>query len=95
MNEKIKTILKNAVDELNEQLENKIVYSDDLKLMGKNAALDSMDFVAFISIVEEMISDEFDKTIRIVSDKAFSREHSPFKSMATLTSFISELLEAD
>ena len=96
MQEKIKEIIKKAVEELNEQLEEnkKIEYADDLKLMGKGAVLNSMDFVALITIIEELIGDEFDKDIYIVSDKAFSRENSPFRTMETLTNYVEELLKA-
>ena len=96
MRDQIIEIIKEAVEELNEQLEEnkKIEYADDLKLMGKGAVLDSMDFVAFVTIIEEMVSDKFDKDIHIVSDKAFSRENSPFKSMETLAKFVEELLKA-
>ena len=50
-----------------------------------------MDFVTLITIIEELISDKLEKDIHIVSDKAFSRERSPFYSVGTLTEFIVEL----
>lgn len=94
MKEKIKRIMEDAVQELNEQLsENeKISYNEEVRLIGKSAALDSMAFVTLITIIEELIEDELNRTIEIVSDKAFSREHSPFYSMKSLTDFIVELL---
>lgn len=95
MQDKIKAIIKQAIDELNEQLEEKIDYTDNVKLMGKGAVMDSMDFVTLVTIIEEMISNEFDKDIRLVSDKAFSRENSPFNSIQTLTYFVIELLESE
>lgn len=95
MEEQIKTIVKEAVDELNEQLEDddKLEYSEDIRLIGKNAKIDSMDFVTLITIIEELILDKFDKDIHIVSDSAFSREKSPFYSIGTLSSFVKELIE--
>jgi hypothetical protein len=95
MEEKVKKIIVDAIDELNEQLDDgkKLAYGEDVKLIGKNASIDSMEFVTFITIIEELISDELDEDIRIVSDKAFSRERSPFLSLQSLEEFIVEILE--
>ena len=92
---KIDEIIKEAVEELNEQKEpaNQLNYSPETRLIGKHAEIDSMEFVTLISIIEELISDEFDRSIRSVSDKAFSRERSPFYSIGTLTDFVAELME--
>ncbi|MDE6433385.1 MAG: hypothetical protein K2L07_04075 [Lachnospiraceae bacterium] len=91
----VKEIIMDSIEELNEQLDDdrQLVYSEDVRLIGKKAAIDSMEFVTFITIIEERISDELDKDIRIVSDKAFSRERSPFYSFETLEEFIAELIK--
>lgn len=89
---KVDNIIKQAVEELNEQREVKLNYSPETRLVGGETEIDSMEFVTLVSIIEELISDEFDKDIRIVSDRAFSREHSPFRSIGTLTAFVEELL---
>ena len=91
----IENIIKDAIEELNEQLDDdkKIQYSPDTRLIGKNASIESMDFVTLITIIEELVSNKLDKDIKIVSDKAFSREHSPFYSIGTLTNFVSELVK--
>ena len=95
MKEKVEKIIKDAVDELNEQIEAEkmLNYSPDTRLIGKHAEIDSMEFVTLVTIIEELVGDEFDKDIRIVSDKAFSKERSPFYSIGTLTDFVVELLE--
>lgn len=95
MKEKIGNIIKQAVEELNEQSEKKLTFAPETRLIGKQAEIDSMEFVTLVSIIEELVSDEYDKDIRIVSDKAFSREHSPFYSIGTLTAFVEELLNAE
>ncbi len=97
MRTKIESIIKEAVDELNEQRDSEqpLKYADETRLIGKKAEIDSMEFVTLITIIEELIGDAFDKDIRIVSDKAFSREHSPFYSIATLTDFVTELMEQE
>lgn len=93
--EKVKNIMEEAVEELNEQLEDgqKITCSDDVRLIGKKATVSSIDFVTLITIIEELVSDKLDKEIMIVSDRAFSRERSPFYSIGTLTDFVVELLK--
>lgn len=95
MQEKIRTIIKEAVEELNEQLEEgrKLEFSDDVRLIGRQAAIDSMDFVALVSIIEELVADKLGKNIRVVSDRAFSMERSPFQSIGTLTDFVAELVK--
>ncbi len=94
MKDQIREILKESVDELNEQLddEKKILFSEDVRLIGKKSLLDSMDFVTLITIIEERISDQMDRDIRIVSDKAFSMERSPFYSIGTLIDYVTELV---
>ncbi len=89
---KIETVIKEALEELNSQLDEEIVYDKEMKLIGKNASMDSMTFVTFMTIIEERVEDEMDQDIEIVSDKAFSRENSPFRTIATLEDFIAELL---
>lgn len=91
----IMDLIKESIEELNEQLDEdkQLIYSSDVRLLGKNASIDSMEFVTFITILEERISDELDQNIKIVSDKAFSRERSPFLSFGSLEEFVAELIE--
>lgn len=97
MKEKIKNIIISAIDELNEQLNDKekIEYSEDLSFVGENACLDSISLVTFITIAEELLEDEFDKTISIVSKSTFSCERSPFLSITALCDFIEELISKE
>ena len=88
----VENIIKQAVEELNEQREEQLPYAPETLLMDIHSNIDSMEFVTLISIIEELVADKYDKTIRIVSDKAFSREHSPFRSIGTLTAFVEELV---
>lgn len=94
MQDKIQEIIKEAIDELNEQLddENKILYNDETRFVGSHACIDSMGFVTFISIIEGLITDKLNKSIQLVNEKAFSQKHSPFYSIQTLTDYIQELL---
>jgi len=95
LKEKIKKILSDALDEISPVLTEKVSYSDDLSLWSakKDSLFDSMALVAFVSAVESLIMDTMGKDITIVSEKAFSQQHSPFRTMDTLSKFILELLE--
>jgi len=46
-----------------------------------------------ITDLEERISDEFDKDITLADEKAMSQRNSPFRSVESLTNYISKLLE--
>ena len=93
----IKEILKIAIDELNEQLEDdeKIEFSENTKFIGSHACIDSITFVTLISIIEELIEDKYDKTIHLVNEKAFSQKRSPFYSIETISAYIEELLKEE
>lgn len=97
MHEKLIELVKEAINELNEQLsdEEKISFSPDLKFIGKNSCVDSFGLVTFMSILEDLIADNFGKTIQIVSEKAFSEKNSPFLSVETLSSYIEKLLNEE
>lgn len=94
MKETVEELIQEAILELNEQLDEdrKISYSEDLKLIGVNAALESISFVTLIAILEDLISDRLDKNILIVNDRAFSQERSPFRSVGSLSDYVTGLL---
>lgn len=95
MKEQIKNILKEAIEELNEQLDDdeKIEYSDSTRFIGSQASISSISFVTLVSIIEELIEDKLDKTIHLVNEKAFSSKRSPFYSIETMTEYIEELIK--
>lgn len=95
MKETIKKILQDAIEELNEQLEDdeKLTFSDELHFIGSKACIDSISFVTLVSIIEELIEDRLDKSIQLVNEKAFSSKNSPFYSIETFTNYIEEFLK--
>lgn len=94
MKEEITEILKEAISELNEQLDDdeKIAFNDETRFIGSHACIDSMGFVTLVSIIEELIADKLGKSIQLVNEKAFSQKNSPFYSIATLTDYIETLI---
>ena len=95
MKDEIRKILSSALEEVSPVLTEQVPYNDDLVLWsrGEDSLFDSMALVAFVSAVESLILETLDKEVTIVSEKAFSQKHSPFKTMGTLGSFIEELLK--
>jgi acyl carrier protein len=91
----IKEILKEAISELNEQLDEdeKVEFNENTHFVGSSAAVDSITFVTLISIIEELIEDKLNTTISLVNEKAFSQKHSPFYSIETFSNYIQELLK--
>ena len=90
-----KEILKQAIEEINEQLEEneKVKFSPDIHFIGSQACMDSITFVTFISTIEELIEDKLGKTVRLVDEKAFSQKRSPFYSIETMTAYIDQLIK--
>lgn len=95
MDNKIRELLEEAIAELNETLDDddKVAFNDETRFVGANACIDSMSFINLISIVEELIEDKFDKSVKLVNEKAFSSKNSPFQSIDTFANYIKELLE--
>ena len=69
--------------------------SADTILFGSGGALDSLALVHLIADIETRISDEFDRDIVIADERAMSRSQSPFRTVATLTDYLQELLQHD
>jgi acyl carrier protein len=94
MKEKINFILNEAIEELNEQLEEdkQLVCEPSERLIGSKGKLDSLAFVTLVSIIEDRLFDDLGLSIQLVSDKAFSKERSPFYSVGSLCDFIEELI---
>jgi len=90
----IKNLIYESILEFNESgFNKKIDTSENANIFGENSELDSFGFVNFIVILEEKIFDFTGEDITIVSDKAFSKKHNPFKTVNQLEAFIKEILE--
>ena len=85
-------LIYEAIDELNETLDEPIEKSDSTQLFGSKSKLDSIGLVSLIVTVERLIEEKYDKTVTLASEKAFSRSSSPFRTVQTLSEYISELL---
>ena len=92
MKEKIKSLVIDSLNELKDTNNLDFEINDETILLGENAVMDSFDFVSFVSTLEEKIVDEFDKSITVVSEKAFSKKYSPFKTIDRIADYIIELI---
>jgi len=95
MKEKIKNILINILQDINEDLEDEMLINpiDDTKLFGEGGVLDSLALVSVVTDLEEEIHDEFDKHITLADEKAMSQKSSPFSTVETLTEYIYKLIQ--
>ncbi|MFR3358321.1 MAG: hypothetical protein ACLTSD_02465 [Eubacterium sp.] len=59
MQDKIVTIVQTAINEVNEDADEKLEYAKDTALFGKNGGIDSFSFVTLISSIEEQIQEQF------------------------------------
>lgn len=89
---KIKELIKISLDELKDTNDMDFELTEETVLLGENAVMDSFDFVSFVATLEEKIADEFNKSVTLVSEKAFSKKYSPFKTMDRIADYVIELL---
>lgn len=89
--EKITRAVYAAVDDLNEEGV-EVDKSLDAPLYGASGKLESLDFVTFITKVEDKINAEFGTDITIANEHLLSKQKSPFSTLGTLIEYLEELL---
>lgn len=65
---------------------------EELRLFGGDSLLDSLGLVSLIVSIEELIEDNFNKSIILADEKAMSRRTSPFAKVSYLVDYIFELI---
>ena len=88
-------IIKFLEEFLKEELEESIELSLDSKLFGGGGPLDSMALVNLVVDLEELIEDDYGKTITLADEKAMSRRTSPFSRVQNLIDYVQEQLNSD
>ncbi len=61
-------------------------------LYGPGGVLDSIGLLSLVVLLEEKINASTGKTIRLVSDQAFSQTRSPFRDVASLAEYVAGLV---
>ena len=94
-NEKVQKAIFSAIEEINTQLPNEeeLEINNDSVLYGSKGKLDSLGLINLVVAIEQNIEDDFDITITLADERAMSQEHSPFRTIKTLTDYIEILLE--
>lgn len=83
-----------AVDEINEHLPKVRILdkSPDTVLFGSSGKLDSLGLVGLIVAVEQNIQEDFRTAITLADERALSQQNSPFRTITSLSEYISLLL---
>lgn len=68
-------------------------YSEDTRLIGQGAVLDSMGLVSLIVDVEQALEQDYGLTLILADERAMSQKRSPFRSVQSLTEYIFQLIE--
>ena len=92
---KILNIVYDAVDEINDDLppEKRIEKSESTELFGESGKLNSLAFVRLIIVTEEKVQEKLGVDITLADKKALSQKNSPFRTIKSLTEYISNLLK--
>lgn len=65
---------------------------EETRLIGREAVLDSMGLVNLIVDLEQGLEEEYDVALVLANERAMSQQHSPFRSVQTLTDYICQVL---
>ncbi len=87
-------IIKEAIEEFNELQEsdeNRLIFHAETILFGRGGKLKSVDLVRLIVEIEFKLGEHFGIVNVLTSEKAMSRQNSPFKTIGTLTEYICSL----
>ena len=84
-----------AIDEFQKFQTNhyKLEKSPEARVFGKNGALDSLGLVAFIVAVEQKLEENLNVQVTLADEKAMSQAHSPFRTLDSLATYATQLLQ--
>lgn len=69
------------------------VLDESTPLLGRKSVLDSLALVTLIVSTEQVLKERHGISITVVDERALSMEKSPFRTVATLTDYIWELVK--
>lgn len=92
--DKVNQIIFYALDMIDQQSSKgrKLGKSPSTILLGKGGTLDSLEILNLIIAIEQSLEEEFSVRLTLVNEKAMSPEHSPFRTIGTLTEYILQRL---
>ena len=90
MRDKVLNIIKEALEELNEELEyeslNKI--TENTAVFSGAEGIDSLTLVLLVSTLESEIANELDVPVTLADEKVMSERNTPYKTVGTVADFI-------
>lgn len=69
------------------------VLQPDTSIYGSDGFMDSVGLVSLLVEIERQLEEKYGIALPIMDDKAFSKRHSPFRSLSTLESYVSERIK--
>lgn len=81
-------IILTALENLNDELDDRIDVTPQTRLFGADAVIDSLSLVSIIVDVESEASDALGFPVSLTDDRAIDQEVSPFTSPETLADYI-------
>ncbi len=83
-------IVKDCILELNESDKTQVIPTENgTCLYGENGYLDSLKLVWLISLLESKVEEELNVAITFADDKMFSIRKNPFKTILSLSQYVS------
>ena len=83
-------IVRQAIDELNEELEYESLrdVNDETPVFGGDDGIDSLSLVSLVVDLEREVEAQFGKRVVLTDEKAMSMRNSPYRSAGTLADLI-------
>lgn len=96
MKDKVLEILKDAVSDLNEELQYESLENpgEDTVLFGGDDGIDSLSLVRLVIDVEQRLKEELNLDASLADEKAMSARRTPYRTVGTLADFALEQSEA-
>ena len=85
------SILKNLLTQNDVSMVEKI--TNTTSLIGPKSLLDSLGLVTFLIDIEQQINQDYDLTLTLTNERALSQKNSPFRTIKSLTEYITLLVE--
>tara|TARA_R110001592_G_scaffold181401_1_gene424170 strand:- start:2615 stop:2908 length:294 start_codon:yes stop_codon:yes gene_type:complete len=94
--DKILTIIKEAVTDLNEELDYDSLknISENTTIFGGDDGIDSLSLVMLVTEIESLVFDQLNLSISLADEKAMSMRNSPYRSVGALLDFALSKAEA-
>ena len=91
MNEQVFALVKEAVEELNEDLDYDSLESPNASTVlfdESEDSIDSLSLVTLLTDIEKQLHKLFDKEVVIADEQAMAMDESPYRSVGSLIEFI-------